>query len=156
MNDLLNAEMGYLNGELNDAVHDFAKVSRSLGLKALPLPAAECPMNDRFLEAVFSYKHAGQAVGLGKIGWHSLLITPDFGPRVRLAACLTEAELEPTNSQFTIQCESCGICLDSCPAGALTILQSDQQYAINKFACCTYYGASGGCSECMRVCPEGR
>ena len=156
MNDLLNAEMNYLNGELNDAVYDFVKASRGLGLKALPLPAADCPMDNRFLEAVFSYKHAGQAVGLGKIGWHSLLITPDFGPRVRLAACLTEAELEPTNSQFTIQCESCGICLDSCPARALTIPQSNQQYAINKFACCTYYGTSGGCSECMRVCPEGR
>lgn len=156
MNDLLKAELGYLNGELNDAVYDFAKASRSLGLKALPLPAADCPADARFLEAVFSYKHAGQAVGLGKIGWHSLLITPDFGPRLRLAACLTEAELEPTNSQFTIQCESCGICLDSCPAGALTMPQSDQQYAINKFACCTYYGASGGCAECMRVCPVGR
>lgn len=156
MNDLLKAEMGYLNGELNDAVYDFARASRSLDLKALPLPAADCPADARFLEAVFSYKHAGQAVGLGKIGWHSLLITPDFGPRLRLAACLTEAELEPTNSQFTIQCESCGICLDSCPAGALTMPQSDQQYAINKFACCTYCGASGGCAECMRVCPVGR
>ena len=156
MNDLLNAEMGYLNGELNELVHDFAKASRNLGLKALPLPAADCPTDDRFLEAVFSYKHAGQVAGLGKLGWHSLLITPNFGPRVRLAACLTEAELEPTNSQFTIQCESCGICLDSCPAGALTVPPSDQQYAINKFACCTYRSASGGCSECMRVCPEGR
>jgi len=156
MNDLLNAETDYLNSRLNRANFDFAKTCRSLGLKALVLPASGCPTDNRLLEAVFSYKHAGQAAGLGKLGWHSLLITPDFGPRVRLAACLTEAELEPTNSEFTVQCENCGICLDKCPATALATPETNQDYTINKFACCTYRGASGGCSECMRVCPEGR
>ena len=156
MNDLLNAEANHSNSQLNKAAFDFAKACRNLGLKALTLPAAGCPLDNRFLDAVFSYKHAGQAAGLGKMGWHSLLITPDFGPRVRMAVCLTQAELEPTKTEFALQCESCGICLDNCPAGALAVPESDQQYAINKFACCTYRSASGGCSECMRVCPEGR
>ena len=156
MNDLLNAETNYINSQLNEATFDFAKSCRSLGLKALTLPAADCPLDNRFLGAVFSYKHAGQAAGLGKMGWHSLLLTPDFGPRVKMAVCLTQAELEPTKTESTLQCESCGICLDNCPARALAIPESDQQYAINKFACCTYRSASGGCCECMRVCPEGR
>lgn len=156
MNDLLNSETSYLNGQLNEATYDFAKACRALGLKALVLPAANCPLDNRFMEAVFSYKHAGQAARLGKLGWHSLLITPDFGSRVRLAACLTEAKLEPTGTEFTIRCESCGICVDNCPAGALAIPQSDDQYTISKFACNAYRSASSGCSECMRVCPEGR
>jgi len=156
MNDFYNAETDYVNSQLNEATFDFAKACRSLGLKALTLPAAGCPMDNRFLGAVFSYRHAGQAAGLGKMGWHSLLITPDFGPRVRMAVCLTHAELEPTKTRVSLRCESCGICLDNCPAGALAVPESDQQYAINKFACCTYRSASGGCSECMRVCPEGR
>ena len=156
MDDLLNAEANYINSQLNEAAFDFAKACRDLGLKALTLPAAGCPLDNRFLDAVFSYKHAGQAAGLGKMGWHSLLITPDFGPRVRMAVCLTQAELEPTKTEFALQCESCGICLDNCPARALAIPESDQQYAINKFTCNTYRSASGGCSECMRVCPEGR
>jgi epoxyqueuosine reductase len=156
MNDLLDAETNYLNSELNEAAYDFAKSCRSLGLKALVLPAADCPMDNRFLDAVFSYRHAGQAAGLGKMGWHSLLITPDFGTRVRIAVCLTQAELEPTKTEFTLRCESCGICLDNCPAGALAIPKSEQQYAFNKLACNTYRSTSGGCAECMRVCPEGR
>jgi len=153
MSDLFNGEAAYLNSRLNEAAFDFARASRGLGFKALPLTASDCPMDDRYLEAVFSYKHAAQAAGLGKIGWHSLLIAPDFGPRVRLSACLTEAELESTSTKFTVQCGSCSICLDSCPAGALSTPQSGQQYTVNKFACNTYRNASGGCSECMRVCP---
>jgi epoxyqueuosine reductase QueG len=156
LNDLLDRSADFLSSRLTKVAHDVAKVSHSTGLKALPLPAAGCPLDARFLEAVFSYKHAAQAAGLGKIGWHSLLITPDFGPRVRLSCCLTEAELDSTTVDMTLDCDSCGICLDNCPAGALAKSQADEQYTINKFTCMVFRNASGGCSECMRVCPIGR
>jgi len=156
MNELLNRNADFLNGRLTKAAHEVAKASRSAGLKALPLPAFGCPLDTRFLKAVFSYKHAGQAAGLGKIGWHSLLITPDFGPRVRLSCCLTEAALEPTNTKMTIECDSCDICLNNCPAGALTKPKDGELYAMNKFACSSFRNASGGCSECVRLCPAGR
>ena len=155
-NDLLDRHAEYLSGRLTKAAYDVARALRNAGLKALPLPAAGCPMDTRFLEAVFSYKHAAQAAGLGKIGWHSLLITPDFGSRVRLACCLTEAILEPTITDMTIDCDGCGICLGNCPAGALAKPQAGEQYAINKFACSSFRNASGGCSECMRICPAGK
>jgi len=156
MNDLLDRNADFLSSRLTKAAHEVTKTSHRIGLNALPLPAVGCPLDTRFLEAVFSYKHAAQAAGLGKLGWHSLLMTPSFGPRVRLAACLTEAALEPTNANMTVDCDSCGICLDNCPAGALTKPQGSEQYAINKFACCTFRNAAGGCSECMRICPIGR
>ena len=156
LNDLLDRNADFLYGRLTKAAYDVARVSRNIGLKALPLPAAGCPLDTRFLEAVFSYKHAGQAAGLGKIGWHSLLITPDFGPRVRLSCCLTEAALEPTNTEMIVECDGCSICLDNCPAGALAAPQHGEPYAINKFACSSFRNASGGCAECMRLCPEGK
>ncbi len=156
LNDLLDRNAEFLYGRLTKAAYDLARASRKIGLKALPLPAAGCPLDTRFLEAIFSYKHAGQAAGLGKIGWHSLLITPDFGSRVRLSCCLTEAELEPTNTSLPVECDGCGICLDACPAGALTEPQAGELYAINKFACSAFRNASGGCAECMRVCPIGK
>jgi len=156
LNDLLDSNAEFLSGRLTRAAYDTAEAFHSIGLKALPLPARGCPMDARFLEAVFSYKHAGQAAGLGKLGWHSLLITPDFGSRVRLSCCLSEATLEPTNTNMTIECDSCGICLDSCPARALAKPRSGEQYAINKFACSSFRNASGGCAECMRLCPVGR
>jgi epoxyqueuosine reductase QueG len=155
MNDLLIRHFDYLNSRLTRATYEVAKVSRNHGLKALPLPALGCPTDTRFLEAVFSYKHAAQAAALGKIGWHSLLLTPDFGPRVRLACCLTEAALTPTKAETEIKCDSCGICLKICPANAFERPQGDESYRINKFACSAFRSTSGGCSECMRVCPAG-
>lgn len=156
MNDLLDRNADFLYGRLTKAAYDLARASRNIGLKALPLPAFGCPLDTRFLEAIFSYKHAGQAAGVGKIGWHSLLITPDFGSRVRLSCCLTEAELEPTNTSISVECDGCGMCLDVCPAGALTEPQAGELYAINKFACSAFRNASGGCAECMRICPIGK
>ena len=157
MNDLFVQDADYLYGRLTKAAYDTARFSHKIGLRALPLPARNCPQDGRFLEAVFSYKHAAQATGLGKIGWHSLLITPDFGSRVRLSCCLTEAELEPTAAvSKPLICGSCRICLDNCPAGALSEPQAGGQYVINKFACTTFLNASGGCAECMRLCPASR
>jgi epoxyqueuosine reductase QueG len=154
--DLLARHMDYVNGRVTKSTYDIAKAFHRQGLKALPLPASGCPYDIRFLEAVFSYRHAGQAAGLGKIGWHSLLITPELGPRARLACCLTEAELEPTKGQFSTECESCGICLEICPAKAISEPKAGEPYVINKYACCSYYGAAGGCAECMKACPRGR
>lgn len=157
MNDLLDGNAGFLNGRLTKTAYDAAKIARILGMKSLPVPAVGCPYDVRFLQSVFSFKHAGQASGLGKIGWHGLLINPDFGPRVRLSCCITEAVLEPTNNDsVTLSCEGCGLCIDICPAGALSKPQDDEPYALNKFACCSFCSASGGCSECMKICPMGR
>lgn len=156
LNDLLDRHQEYISSRLTKAAYDITRSFHQRGMKALPLPAAGCPMDGRFQEAVFSYKHAGQAAGLGKIGWHSLLITPGFGPRVRLACCLTEAELEPTSLNYDTECAGCGICLEICPAKAFQEPKAGAQYAINKYACCAYRGAAGGCSECMKLCPRGR
>ncbi len=156
LNDLLDRNADFLSGRLTKAAYDVAKVSRRNGLTALPLPAAGCPLDTRFLEAVFSYKHAGQAAGLGHIGRSSLLITPDFGPRVRLSCCLTEALLKPEKVTIASVCEGCDICINNCPSNALTQPQAGEPYVINKFACASFRNASGGCSECMRVCPAGR
>jgi len=155
-NDLYAQHTDYINGRLTKAAYDIAKAFHRQGLKALPLPAAGCPMDGRFQEAVFSYKHAGEAAGLGKMGWHSLLITPNFGPKARLACCLTEAELGSTRADFNNECASCGICLEICPAKALFEPEASQPYTINKYACCSYRSAAGGCSECMKLCPRGR
>jgi len=156
LNELLDRNAEFLSSRLTKAAYDVAKVSHKNGLKALPLPAAGCPTDARFLEAVFSYKHAGQAAGLGHIGRSSLLITPDFGPRVRLSCCLTEAQLKPSKVAATGLCESCDICIKNCPSGALSRPPAKEVYSINKFACSSFRNASGGCSECMRLCPAGR
>ena len=156
LSDLLDRHNDFINGRLTKAAYDVARASHKIGLKALPLPAAGCPLDTRFLDSIFSYKHAGQAAGLGYIGRSSLLITPDYGPRVRLSCCLTEAVLVADAKAGEDACDGCDVCIRGCPAGALSAPQSDGPYAINKFACSAFRNASGGCSECARLCPAGR
>ncbi|MFH1032101.1 MAG: hypothetical protein V1767_06035 [Chloroflexota bacterium] len=156
LNDFLDRHAEYLNGRLTRAAYDVTKASHKAGLKALPLPAVGCPTDVRFLEAVISYKHAAQAAGLGYIGRSSLLITPRFGPRVRLAACLTEVQLEPTKIEISGTCGNCRVCINKCPAEAITVPQGEAAYSINKFACSAFRTASGGCSECLRLCPASK
>ena len=154
--DLMNSDSQYLGGKLTEATYGVTRAFRSAGYKTLPLPSTDCPMDDRFMKAIFSYKHAAQAAGMGKLGWHSLLITPEFGPRARLGVCLTEAELEPGGeSKVIFNCARCRKCIDICPAGAIREPSPDEPYHVDKFACNGYRVAAGGCSECMRVCPPG-
>ena len=153
LNDVYQQHQDYIRGKLAKAVYDIARVSRQAGLKALPLTANGPAVDRRTLQAVISYKHAGEAAGLGRIGMSSVLITEKYGPRVRLALCLTEAVLEPNDVIKEQICRYCNICVGKCPAHALERPDKEEVYSINKFACRTYSDASGGCSECIRVCP---
>jgi len=153
LNDLYRRHTDILAGRLTGAVYNVARESRKTGLKAMPLPAEGPCVDGRFLEAVISYKHAAEAAGLGKIGMSSLLLTHQYGPRVRLALCLTEATLKSTANDEPGACRYCNICIAKCPAHALSRPRKGEPYAFNRFACRTYCDAAGGCSECVRVCP---
>lgn len=104
-----------------------------------------------------SYKHAAEEAGLGEIGVHSLLITPDFGPRHRMAAIITEAPLEAGKRFERRLCdpEMCGfICVESCPAHAIN---REGYQSFDKYRCSEYGIRVTGimrCSLCMAVCPS--
>ncbi len=153
LNELYRRHTESLGGRLTGAAYNIARVSRKTGLKALPLPGQGPSVDGRFLEAVISYKDAAEAAGLGQIGMSSLLVTHEYGPRVLLALCLTEASLKSTANNEPPACRYCNICVAKCPAHALDRPKNGEPYVINKFACRTYVDASGGCSECIRLCP---
>ncbi|HNV21694.1 MAG TPA: hypothetical protein PKM22_08595, partial [Candidatus Hydrogenedentes bacterium] len=59
---------------------------------------------------------AGVAAGLGEIGWSKVFLTRRFGPRVRLAAIITDAELEPDPlPEPGSVCDRCMACVQGCP-----------------------------------------
>lgn len=64
-------------------------------------------------------KPAAVIAGLGCRGKNTLLVTPEYGPRVRLAAVLTSAELEPDEPFTEDLCGKCERCIHACPTGAL-------------------------------------
>jgi epoxyqueuosine reductase QueG len=64
-------------------------------------------------------KSAAVAAGFGQIGLHTLLITPNYGPRVRLSGFVTDAPLEPDEPFADDLCDDCGACARACPSGAI-------------------------------------
>ena len=64
-------------------------------------------------------KSAAILAGIGTIGKNNLLITPAFGPRVRLRAVLIKRELVQTGPGDFNPCDACDMpCRRKCPQGA--------------------------------------
>lgn len=122
----------------------------------VPIPTNESQWDkntDRW-RSIVSQKHAAQAAGLGTIGRHSLLITPEFGSMVWLGAILCEQEFEPDEMKEPL-CDHCNLCVNVCPVNALENLEMKQQ---------TCYDFAFGddeerqiwriaCHKCRDICP---
>ena len=154
LGELLKPHSDYLNGRLTRAAYDLAALFRKEGSRSLPMAPGGCPTDQRFLKAVLSYKHAAQLAGLGTIGRHSLLVTPEFGPRVRLSCLLTEAPSETHMPPAKNNCRACDACIRACPSQALQTPAPGEPYSMNKFACRTYRNAGLTCAVCIKTCDE--
>lgn len=66
-----------------------------------------------------SLRVMGVAAGLGELGHSKLLLTPQFGPRQRVFAVFTDAELEPTPIFTGEICDGCQSCVRECEADAI-------------------------------------
>jgi len=66
-----------------------------------------------------SLRVVGCAAGLGELGRSKLFLSPQFGPRQRMFAVVTDARL-PADPLFTGSiCDDCGACARACPADAI-------------------------------------
>jgi epoxyqueuosine reductase len=89
-----------------------AWLRKELGAQAQPLPY------QAFRKGIF-LKDAAVLAGLGVIGKNNLLVTPRYGPRVRLRALLIDQPLPSTvlHDGFN-PCDHCeGFCTQACPMG---------------------------------------
>ena len=58
--------------------------------------------------------------GLGCIGKNNMLVTPSYGPRIRLRALFLDAEMEPTGPVAFDPCADCKVyCRRVCPENAM-------------------------------------
>jgi len=92
---------------------------QSWSYEALPIPASQTVDLEK-LEGLFPHKTVATRAGLGWIGKNALLITPEYGPRVRLASVLTDAPPEVSQPVSESRCGECSLCVKACPAKALT------------------------------------
>lgn len=101
--------------------------------------------------------------GLGEIGRMGLLMTPDHGPRVRIAVITTEMELavdeKIDHSSMIDFCMLCRKCADCCPShsipeGPQTEIEGVFRWKIDSDSCFNFWCRAGtDCGRCMAVCP---
>jgi epoxyqueuosine reductase len=111
--------------------------------------------NRETLKADISLKYAAYLAGLGSYGINHLLITNEYGSRVRMTAIITDAPLETDSPDISplarSECSGCQKCVKACPVKALS---SDG--TIDTHACRDYlFSTLGGlrCGICIKECP---
>jgi epoxyqueuosine reductase QueG len=104
---------------------------------------------------------AAKYAGLGTIGASHCLLTPEFGPRVRLVSVFTSAEIEPDpaiGEELCIRCEACARC---CPKKAIR-MRKDRVVGDYDSAACLEMAEEltarrcYPCGVCTKVCPIGK
>jgi epoxyqueuosine reductase len=117
---------------------------------------------DHPLGGLVLFPPLAQSSGIGWIGRHGLLITPEFGPRVRLAAVYTSIQNLPfaeKNDHDWIEkyCQMCGACIKQCPSNAILgnviVHDNDLISFIEQRTCFEYFAQFYGCSVCIKACP---
>ena len=107
--------------------------------------------------------------GLGWLGKHSNVITPEFGSWVFIGELLLNLELDCESEEIEDHCGTCTLCIDACPTLAIT-----EPYVVDSNKCISYAtielrepdiplhvaeNLSGwfyGCDICQDVCPWNR
>ncbi len=107
------------------------------------------------------YPPLAKKAGLGCLGKHGLLITPEFGARQRISAIFTSIENLPitdnNNHDWIKQfCDSCNKCIRKCPPIAILekpiIHPSKRETHIIRSKCLPYFNDNKGCSICLKEC----
>lgn len=106
-------------------------------------------------EQLINLPFLGEKSGIGAIGKNGLLITPEFGSKIKLSGILTSFENFSSDSNKTEHkwiksyCEDCIECIKYCESEALIENSNDNIMFINSK--CT--GSEEGCTFCIEKCP---
>jgi len=109
--------------------------------------------------AFFSHRHAAYLAGLGTFGINNMILTPEYGPRVRFGSVLTTAPLPSDPVREDQLCIRCMRCVEMCPSSALA-KDDYPEGRTDKHACATWSAGLhrryiSPCGICIKVCPVG-
>jgi len=108
------------------------------------------------------YPPLASLAGLGWLGHHGLLITPQFGARQRIGAIFTNIENLPLandnpHSWIDDFCSACRRCIRGCPSKAIykqpIVHESGRKTHIDRGKCLPIFVDQQACSICIKVCP---
>lgn len=100
--------------------------------------------------------------GMGELGRHGLMITPELGSALKLATITTDLPLSydpPRDVGVEEFCKDCMICAETCPSGAISqgkqkAVRGVEKWTINPEACFTVWNDTGtDCGVCVASCP---
>lgn len=108
--------------------------------------------------------------GLGELGRNGLLITPQYGPRVRICKVITDLPIGPDKPvEFGVKefCRTCKMCSEYCKAEAISsddepsfkiVSKSNNPGALKWYVdvdkCYLFWCENSvDCSTCIKVCP---
>lgn len=109
---------------MDEAANAIAKQLRELAYRALSITSVFTMDRETILGQI-SHKAVAHQAGMGWIGRSQLLVTPEYGPRVRLCTVLTDAELDHGAKPMKNRCGTCRSCIDGCPLNALKFKEFD-------------------------------
>jgi epoxyqueuosine reductase QueG len=155
-----------VNNKLDEISLFLSKFIEKLGFKALPIPASQILDKINFRGAI-THKAIARLSGIGWQGKSLLIISPEYGPRIRIATILTNMELEP-DKPLENRCGNCNICKEICPSQAIKGNMPEKEYyknreealffnrckekLMNEFAKIENVGYPI-CGFCIKVCP---
>jgi len=100
------------------------------------------------------------AAGLGELGKHGSLISPQFGTGVRLAGVTTDMPLVatgPTRFGADEFCATCQVCTNSCPPGAIIqhkqMVRGVERWYVDFDKCIPFFAENASCGICIATCP---
>ena len=145
-----------IQGLLESWGYRYSRIPSTTRIDELPVPGEQLPQ-----------KTVATLSGLGWIGKSSLLITPDYGPRIRLGTLLTDMPLETATPTTQSMCEDCRACVDVCPVRAIRGNNWTQDTSRNELLDVSWCydhlwsakpatGRRQLCGLCLKVCPAGQ
>lgn len=155
-----------INNLLDEKAYEIANYLTFKGYPSINLPRDGYGDIKVLLEkplAFFSHKHAAFLAGLGSFGLNNVLLTPEFGPRVRFTSIFTSAEIKGDPVHGEDLCTRCLNCAVQCPVKAIESRYpsgSSSPPLINKMKCARRSEKlrkeyNSPCGICIKVCPVG-
>lgn len=102
----------------------------------------------------------GYLAGLGELGKHGSLISPELGSSFRLGAVSTNLPLTadgPQSYDIDEFCANCNVCTRFCPGDAILPDKKEVngivRWHVDTAACEPYFYELYGCKICLMVCP---
>jgi epoxyqueuosine reductase QueG len=174
LQDYLYSTVNYnfINDRLDQIALRLTLYLQSHGFRSTTFPATFGPAYQKFHEmmpgwmGLFSQRHAAVRAGLGEFGLNNVVVTPEYGPRVRFNSVITQAPLTPSPLLQEKACRGsgCALCVESCGGQAITLLPSFDDHEVwlnpvsrtNKPLCREKRKVEFCYGRCLQVCPVGR